>query len=111
MNYKINDLPFDQFKMLGMNKRDVINLPTRTLNALLTGNRTSLMRFKNLKLSGGFNPQSIDAKLSLANENGRMQLKNHPINKEAANIYQLSPKEIKQLQDKQTNLISKTITR
>lgn len=103
-------MPFDQFKMLGMDKRDVINLPTRTLNALLTGNRTSLMRFKNLKLPGGVNPHSIDAKLSLASENGQMQLKIHPINEEVANIYQLSPEEIKQLQDNQTNFISKTLT-
>ncbi len=49
---------------MGLTKKDILNMPPRTYNALMSGNRTSLIRFNNIKVPG-LEVGSLDAKLSL----------------------------------------------
>lgn len=107
---KFDQLPFDQFEILGVSRSDLLKLPPRTLNALLSGQRTSLMRFANVELPGGVGPATLDAKLSIElKEDGSPTLKVHPIRNQAENIFKLSKEEIAHLQQDETNFIERTI--
>lgn len=107
---KFDQLPFDQFEILGVSRSDLLKLPPRTLNALLSGQRTSLMRFPNVELPGGVGPATLDAKLSIElKEDGSPTLKVHPIRNQAENVFKLSKEEITHLQQDETNFIERTI--
>lgn len=107
---RFDQLPFDQFEILGIFRGDLLKLPPRTLNALLSGQRTSLMRFPNVELSGGVGPATLDAKLSIeVKEDGSPTLKVHPIRREADNVFKLSKDEIAHLQKDEANFIERTI--
>jgi hypothetical protein len=100
MNFKINDLPLKDFEALGLTKKDVVNFPPRTLNALLSGGRTSLMRFNHARLAGTQETIPLDAKISLRQlPGGKTRLMIHPVRQQAINHFNLSEKEIKQLND------------
>jgi hypothetical protein len=106
---QVKDLPISQFEMLGVSKNDVLNLPPQTLNALLSGRRTSLMHFPNVRVAGMDNPVALDAKVSIGlNNENKPTLKIHPINKVAENKFNLSVDEIKLLKEKDGEMISKT---
>ena len=107
---KLDDLPLDQFEMLGVSKADLINLPPRTLNALLNGQRTSLMRFKNVTIGGVEQPITLDAKLSIEiKPNGNPTLKIHPINKAAKNTFGLNADEVAFLEKDSSNFVNRKI--
>lgn len=107
---KFDQLPFDQFEILGVSRSDLLKLPPRTLNALLSGQRTSLMRFPNVELPGGVGPATLDAKLSIElKEDGSPTLKVHPIRNQAENVFKLSKEEIAHLKLDETNFIERTI--
>jgi hypothetical protein len=107
---KLSDLPFEQFEMLGVKKNDLINLPPRTLNALLNGQRTSLIRFNNVRIPGLGESTSLDAKLSIElKQDGKASLKIHPINKTAKNTFNLSSEEIAILEKDNANYIDRNI--
>jgi uncharacterized protein DUF4099/uncharacterized protein DUF3945 len=110
MLIQTEDLPLKQFEMLGVSKTDILGLPPQTLNALLSGQRTSLMHLPNVKVAGMENPVALDAKMSVElNSKNEPVLKIHPINKVAQNKFNLTDDEINLLKNKDGEMISKTI--
>jgi hypothetical protein len=110
MPIQIEDLPLSQFEILGVSKADILNLPPQTLNALLNGRRTSLMRFPNVKVSGLESPVALDAKMSIVlNSKNEPVLKIHPINQVAQNKFNLSDDEVNFLKNKEGEMITKKI--
>ena len=65
MKFEASELPYTQFEALGMKKLDVLKMKPSDLNALLSGRRTELNRFKDIKLSDNNTLPVLDAKLSL----------------------------------------------
>lgn len=112
MKYSLDQLPFGQFEQLGMDRNSVMSLPETTMNALLSGNRTSLIRFCNIKNEKNAKLQPLDAKLSLKkNRNGELSLKVHPIWKNTANTFDLSEKEINYLKNQELAFVPKMVSK
>lgn len=99
MKYSTDQLPFKSFEKLGLAREDVLSFPESTLNALLSGNRTSLIRFEKVNLAN--NKDSVlDAKLSLErNPDGSLEVKVHPINEKLTKTFGLSQSDLKFLKD------------
>jgi hypothetical protein len=90
----ISELPYQEFEMLGLSKKDVLSFPPRTLIALLGGNRTSLIRFKNVSIGTFDNRLTLDGKLSLRKTpEDKLHLNFHPVNISPKNAFGLSPEE------------------
>jgi hypothetical protein len=101
MQFEISELPQRQLEL---------NLPPRTLNALLSGNRTSLIRFEKVSIPGMNSTLSLDAKLSLErNLDNSVALKIHPINQSAKNTFNHTKDELGYLANGETNFVSKQI--
>lgn len=108
MHFSINELSEKQLALLGLTKKDMLNMPPRTYSALMSGNRTSLIRFNNIQIPG-LEVGSLEAKLSLERkEDGNVALRFHPINQIAKNTFNLTKEEIARLED-ETNFISKQL--
>ncbi len=108
---KTEDFPFEQFKLLGLEKKDVLSLPAQTLKALQTGNRSALIQFHGYKVHENAEPITLNGKLSIALDNaGKAKLKLHPVNVVPKNNLGLNEIEIKYLQQDQHNLIPKLVT-
>jgi hypothetical protein len=108
MDFSINELPEKQLEMIGLTKKDVLNMPPRTYNALMSGNRTSLIRFNKIRIPE-LEVASLDAKLSLERKpNGDVSIRFHPINQLPKNTFHLTKKEIGKL-NSGTNFIEKTL--
>lgn len=103
-----SELPYEQFELIGIKKEDFRAFPQATYQALLSGNRTSLMRFY-FKDPKGEKVQ-LDAKLSLQrNEAGMPVLFYHPVQKELKNNFNLSEKDFNTLKNNQSYFIEQTI--
>ena len=63
-HFSIEELPEKQLELIGLSKKDILNMPPRTFIALMSGNRTSLIRFNKINVPG-LEGGSLDAKLSL----------------------------------------------
>lgn len=110
MKFRADELPYTQLEALGLSKKDVLSLPPIDLNALLSGRRTDLTRFNNVTLEGFGKIPSLDAKLSLVrNADNSVSLRTHPINKEAPNIFNLSPAEIQSLKEGKVEILEKKV--
>ncbi|HET7116097.1 MAG TPA: DUF3945 domain-containing protein [Hanamia sp.] len=97
MNFSIEDLSENQLELIGLTKKDLLNIPPRTFNALMSGNRTSLIRFNKLMVPG-LEGGSLDAKLSLERKaSGEVSIRFHPINQIPKNTFNLTKNEINQL--------------
>jgi hypothetical protein len=108
MNFSIQELSEKQLELLGLSRKDILDMPPRTYNALMSGNRTSLIRFNNVRVPG-LEVGSLDAKLSLERKpDGSVALRFHPINQTAKNTFNLSRDEISKLKDG-TNFITKKL--
>jgi len=106
MNFSIEELSEKQLELIGLTKKDILNMPPRTYNALMSGNRTSLIRFNNLNVPG-LEGGSLDAKLSLERKpDGSAAIRFHPINQMPKNTFNLTKEEINQLKS-DTNFIHK----
>ena len=106
MNFSIEELPQKQLELIGLTKKDILNMPPRTYNALMSGNRTSLIRFNKMKVPG-LEGGSLDAKLSLERKpDGSAAIRFHPINQMPKNTFNLTKDEITQLNN-DTNFIQK----
>ena len=106
MNFSIEELPQKQLELIGLTKKDILNMPPRTYNALMSGNRTSLIRFNKMKVPG-LEGGSLDAKLSLERKpDGSAAIRFHPINQMPKNTFNLTKDEISQLNN-DTNFIQK----
>jgi hypothetical protein len=110
MQFEISQLPQKQLELIGLSKKDVLSLPPRTLNALLSGHRTSLIRFDKVNIPGINSPLSLDAKLSLERKSDNsVSLKIHPINQSAKNSFNLTKDELGYLANGETNFVSKQL--
>jgi hypothetical protein len=99
MQFSINELPEKQLELMGLTKKDILNMPPRTYNALMSGNRTSLIRFNKINIPG-LEVGSLDAKLSLERKpDGSVAIRFHPINQIPRNTFHLSKEEIGKLND------------
>src|SRR5450631_2593262 len=97
MHFSINELPEKQLELLGLIKKDILNMPPRTYNALMSGNRTSLIRFNMINIPG-LEVGSLDAKLSLERkQDGSVAIRFHPINQIPRNTFNLTKDEIDKL--------------
>ncbi|MDQ2719367.1 MAG: DUF3945 domain-containing protein [Bacteroidota bacterium] len=97
MNFSINELPEKQLELIGLTKKAILNMPPRTYNALMSGNRTSLIRFNKLNVPG-LEGGSLDAKLSLERKpDNSVSIRFHPINQMPKNTFNLTKDEIEQL--------------
>ena len=106
MNFSIEELPQKQLELIGLTKKDILNMPPRTYNALMSGNRTSLIRFNKMEVPG-LEGGSLDAKLSLERKpDGSAAIRFHPINQMPKNTFNLTKDEISQLNN-DTNFIQK----
>ncbi len=111
MKYATEQLPWQDFAVLGLDRMQVLSLPKSTINALLSGNRTSLMRFENVKIPGLSGTYPVDGKLSLKpDENGQLQLLVHPVHPELKNNFDLSTPELKYLESGKMVFIPKLVT-
>lgn len=108
MTYSINEISENQLDLIGLTKKDILNMPPRTYNALMSGNRTSLIRFSNLKVPG-LEGGSLDAKLSLERKpDNSVSIRFHPINQIPKNTFNLTKEEIDSL-NANVNFIEKKL--
>ncbi len=106
----VENFPFHQFKLLGIDKDAVKRLPQNVLKALQSGNRTSLIQFNDFKVSENAEPIKLNAKLSITTDpDGKPKLKIHPINLEANNYLGLTEKEIAHIKKDPLNVIPKMV--
>ena len=107
MNFSIKELPEQQLELIGLSKKDILNMPPRTYKALMSGNRTSLIRFNKINVPG-LEGGSLDAKLSLERKpaNG-VAIRFHPINQMPKNTFNLTKEEIETLKNGEANFIEK----
>lgn len=107
-NFSIDELPENQLELIGLSKKELLNMPPRTFNALMSGNRTSLIRFNKIKVPG-LEGGSLDAKLSLERKpDGNVSIRFHPINQIPKNTFNLTKDEIEELNG-ETHFISKQL--
>jgi hypothetical protein len=105
--YRMKDLPVEDFRKLGLYLGGAIQLEKEDLDALLTGKRTALIPLRDLKAEG-FRIEQLDARLSLAREpDGTLNLKLHPVYREAQQHPMLSNSEAEQLKTGQLANIAK----
>lgn len=109
-NFKVKDLPLKEMESLGLAVKGKVNLSGENLNALLSGNRTDLVRINNIS-SNGIEISKLDAKLSLREtHDGKLNLLLHPIYKTAQAPDFLSEEEIEELKSGQENNIIRIIS-
>jgi len=106
MNYEAKDLPYNQFEKIGMNKREVLGMPTEDLKALLTGRTTNLQA---IKIKDQDVEQRINVKLSVQRfADGSLNLLVHPIRKEIKNDDKLNNAQLETLKKGETLITPKT---
>ncbi|RVT99711.1 DUF4099 domain-containing protein [Mucilaginibacter limnophilus] len=109
--YEQHELPLADIARLGLSNNKGINLQETDLQALLAGRRTGIIRLENLQAEGVHIP-ALDAKLSVQPaSDGSLELRIHPIYKEAPYPEYLTDVEAEKLQRGDTVNISKTIFR
>lgn len=107
--YKEKDLPLKEMEAIGLASNGKLNISAENLNALLSGNRTELVRLNNLS-SEGVNIKELDAKLSLnPNAAGKLNLLLHPIYKSAQAPNVLDKTEIEDLKNGTVNNVLKEV--
>ena len=100
--FELNELPYDKFEVLGMDRRNVLNLKPKELTSLLAGEKTGVMDFIVDR------KEEIKGKLSLVrNKDNSVSLMLHPVRQEIKNDIGLTEYEIKKL--KEGKLIDKKI--
>lgn len=110
MKFNVKELNENQLQLLGLTKKDILAMSHRTYSALMSGNRTSLIRFTNLNIPG-LEGGSLDAKLSLERKpDNTVSIRFHPINQIAKNTFNLSPEEINKLNSGEEAFIPKAGT-
>lgn len=104
--FKENEIPYAQFKELGITKQDIFSFKRDNLESLFAGKRTELIDIKGTDLRG--ESFSFKAKLSLARrEDGSVGVNIHPMRTEIKNDFDLRGKEIECL--KRGELINKIV--
>lgn len=105
--FKDNELPLGELEKLGLYIQGRILLSRDNINALLTGRRTEMTNFRDLKFDGLSIPE-LDAKLSLKkDQDGTVSLNVHPIYKVAKSHELLDENESQKLQNGEIDNIAK----
>jgi len=77
--FKEQEIPLLELEKIGLTKNGRLNLHEEDIRALLSGNRTGMLRLENL-VADGVHIEALDAKLSLKQtEDGKLDLLVHPI--------------------------------
>lgn len=106
MNYKANDLPYNQFEKIGMSKQEVLGMPPEDLKALLTGRTTNLQA---IKIKDQDVEQSMNVKLSVQRfADGSLNLMVHPIRNEIKNDDKLNNAQLETLKRGETLIAPST---
>ena len=90
-------LPLEDLKRVGLVNKGTLTMEWENVNALKRGNMTALVELKNIKWDNGFNIDTMNARLSVVDENGTNKLRIDPVYKEVQPHPLLSPKEQNQL--------------
>jgi hypothetical protein len=108
-NINISELPYDDFEKFGLRKNDILNLPTRTLNALLSGNKTELLRLNSVKIEGLKEPIQLDGKINLVKDEqtGFVSINFTPVKKIVENKFDLTQIETDKLLKNETGFVEK----
>jgi len=107
-SYNLNELPFEDFRKIGISRDQLINMPKTLIKPLMQGQMTQFFELK-VKNANGIE-FSIPARLRMERDDfGNPQLKVYPIHKEVRNDLELSKREIQQLKDGKT--IMTTVTK
>lgn len=105
MNYQAKDLPYNQFEKIGIDKREVLAMPSEDLKALLNGRTTNL---QNIRLKDRDVERIMQVKLSVQRyADGSLNLMIHPIRKEIKNDDQLSEAQLVNLKKGETIIAPK----
>lgn len=104
LKFQIEEINTKELEKLGISKQDIVSFPPRTFKAFMSGQRTSLLHLHQVDISG--NKSQLDAKLSLVrNAEGKAEIRVHPVNAYAANVYNLEPQQIEALESGKKNRI------
>jgi hypothetical protein len=111
MKFSLKEVPDWHLTRLGLDRDVIGRLPERTLKALLSGLRTSLMRFSITSDTGDASlAKVVDARLSLSRKtDGRVAMKVHPANDGGRDPGALDAAERERLSKGEGTVIGKTI--
>jgi hypothetical protein len=111
MKFSLGEIPDMHLKRLGLDSELMDRLPERTLKALLSGARTSLMRFSLTSDAGYYSSARVlDAKLSLSSKRDcGVTMKVHPAGTGNSDSVQLDPVEQDRISKWKGTVIGKTI--
>lgn len=102
-------LPLSELEKYGLAEKGKLKFTTSDLNALLSGERTDIIRLNNLNLDGD-SIKELDAKVSLhRNAKGSYELLFHPIYREAVQPDMLNKEEAQELIEGTQSSIIKTV--
>lgn len=105
----MEDLPLDDLGKIGLIQEGGLVLDREDMDALLSGRRTSMLRFENLSFEG-FNIPALDAKISLKpGATGELELMLHPIYKKSEHPGWLSDMEAEKLEKGEAANLEKVI--
>lgn len=109
---KIDKLPFEQLKKIGLDKEDILNFTKTSLNALVNGHRTDLIKIEVPNPNPLNNDQKtipLVGKLQIVKDynSGESKAVFHTRESELNNSYKLSTQEIEKLKQDQFSLIPK----
>jgi len=107
--YDVEDIPLDDLSKIGLIQESGLVLDREDIDALLSGRRTSMLRFENLSFDG-FTIPAMDAKISLKQgAGGELELMMHPIYKKAQYPAWLTDTEADKLEKGETVNLEKMI--
>ncbi|WDF80763.1 DUF4099 domain-containing protein [Mucilaginibacter sp. KACC 22773] len=107
--FEEEELPLADLQKIGLAGNGHLNLNEKDLTALLSGNRTGMLRLENIETDGLRIP-ALDAKLSLRpNTAGNLDLLVHPIYREADIPDYLTDTEAEELEQGEIANVGKTI--
>ena len=101
------EIPYEKFRMIGIDRKQVLELPPQVLKDLLEGRVTQVVQGRVATSSG--NEYAVPVKLQLTHDaEGKVQLMTYPLRDEIANTLDLSKTELEQV--KKGEVIRKEIT-
>lgn len=111
MKFSVKDIPEKHLARFGLERQSLRMLPERTLKALLSGMRTSLMRFTENGKDDPSSSRVLDARLSLSRKSdGGVSLKVHPAAPNTVGSNLLDPTERQRIERGEKSVVGKTVT-
>ena len=111
MKFSLEDIPEKHLARFGLERESLRMLPERTLKALLSGMRTSLMRFAENDKDDPSHSRVLDARLSLSRKaDGGVSLKVHPTSPNTVGSNLLDPTERQRIERGERTVVGKELT-